>query len=288
MSSLSEHLEKFVNGYIIKRTDLHAVFGGRRQHGIINATKGPCIFVVSGGTGMQSGYHDWKQDDVFYYFGEGGSGHMEWKGGNVAIRDHEKNHKRLFAWEALKNPKGYLQCLGEYRYHDHEIRRGKGRDGKVRNAIVFHLEAVGPYGNAIQSARELTGSVSAARQEIEREGARKVAARIKGGPAEQTTVLATVRKRDARVIALVLDRSRGQCEGCQADAPFLRDDGEPYLEVHHVQHLADEGHDAPYNAVALCPTCHRRVHYSQDRGQLRRKLRKFLRNIYGSLASASS
>jgi len=45
-------------------------------------------------------------------------------------------------------------------------------------------------------------------------------------------------------------------------APFLRKkDQSPYLEVHHMIQLADGGEDTTENAVALCPNCHRQLHF---------------------------
>jgi 5-methylcytosine-specific restriction protein A len=57
-----------------------------------------------------------------------------------------------------------------------------------------------------------------------------------------------------------LRRANGVCELCEKSAPFNRDNGKPYLEVHHVKHLEDGGHDMTENAVALCPNCHRMMH----------------------------
>lgn len=73
--------------------------------------------------------------------------------------------------------------------------------------------------------------------------------------------------RSPAVVGEVLRIAAGRCELCECAAPFLRADGSPYLEVHHVQTLADEGADTVNNAVALCPTCHRLLHYAsaQDR-----------------------
>ncbi|MFJ3481944.1 HNH endonuclease [Pseudomonas sp. NPDC090202] len=70
--------------------------------------------------------------------------------------------------------------------------------------------------------------------------------------------------RDPEVRAWVRQQANGVCEGCGAAAPFLKD-GQPFLEVHHVKHLADEGSDRITNAVALCPNCHRRCHHSSDK-----------------------
>jgi len=71
------------------------------------------------------------------------------------------------------------------------------------------------------------------------------------------------------VIAWVLEAAEGVCGACGASAPFLRSNGEPYLEVHHVRPLADGGPDTIDNAVALCPNCHRQLHHGATREALR-------------------
>lgn len=70
--------------------------------------------------------------------------------------------------------------------------------------------------------------------------------------------------RDPAVKAWVLNAAKGKCEGCGHPAPFIGNDGLPYLEVHHVMPLASHGSDTTTNAVALCPNCHRRCHYAND------------------------
>lgn len=47
--------------------------------------------------------------------------------------------------------------------------------------------------------------------------------------------------RDPNVIAWVRQEAAGQCEACCDPAPFLRSDGVPYLEVHHMRPLAEGG-----------------------------------------------
>lgn len=70
--------------------------------------------------------------------------------------------------------------------------------------------------------------------------------------------------RDPEVIAWVLHQASGHCDRCAAPAPFVDDSGEPFLEVHHVRRLADGGPDRVENAVALCPNCHRQLHYGSN------------------------
>ncbi|WP_341485471.1 DUF4357 domain-containing protein [Thioclava sp. GXIMD4215] len=75
--------------------------------------------------------------------------------------------------------------------------------------------------------------------------------------------------RDPNVIAWVLHTSQGSCEVCGEEAPFRKDDGAPYLEVHHVRPLGEGGPDTTDNTVACCPNCHRKLHYASDRMALR-------------------
>jgi 5-methylcytosine-specific restriction protein A len=72
--------------------------------------------------------------------------------------------------------------------------------------------------------------------------------------------------RDPQVRAWIRQKAKGICEGCGQPAPFEKN-GLPFLEVHHVKHLAQKGSDRTRNAVALCPNCHRRCHHSSDRDE---------------------
>ncbi|WP_373273521.1 HNH endonuclease [Vibrio parahaemolyticus] len=58
----------------------------------------------------------------------------------------------------------------------------------------------------------------------------------------------------------------------------------PYLEVHHLTRLADGGADCPENVIALCPTCHRRAHYSIDNQEFNEKLLKIALSIEEKIA----
>ncbi len=74
------------------------------------------------------------------------------------------------------------------------------------------------------------------------------------------------------VACYVLQRADGKCELCD-ETPFRTDHGEPFLEVHHLRGLADGGPDTPDNAAALCPNCHRELHYGANRRERLKALR---------------
>lgn len=84
--------------------------------------------------------------------------------------------------------------------------------------------------------------------------------------------------RDPWVVAFVLDRAGGYCELCKSEAPFNRENGEPFLEVHHAKGLAEGGPDVVENAAALCPNCHRELHHGHRRSARRETL---YRNVPG-------
>lgn len=83
-----------------------------------------------------------------------------------------------------------------------------------------------------------------------------------------TSSAITQYQRDAAVKAWVLQQANGKCESCGQPAPFNGSDGLPFFEVHHVRQLADNGPDTVTNAVALCPNCHREVHYGENSRKL--------------------
>ncbi|MBG0751122.1 MULTISPECIES: HNH endonuclease [Pectobacterium] len=79
---------------------------------------------------------------------------------------------------------------------------------------------------------------------------------------EKKTIQSEYFIRNPDVVAEVLIRANGKCERCDSNAPFLRRrDNTPYLEVHHKTPLAEGGEDTVENATALCPNCHRYLHY---------------------------
>jgi hypothetical protein len=72
------------------------------------------------------------------------------------------------------------------------------------------------------------------------------------------------RTRSAFIAQYAHCRARGNCEGCERPAPFMRRNGKPYLEIHHIRALAEGGADHPLNVAAVCPNCHSRVTHGKD------------------------
>ena len=93
------------------------------------------------------------------------------------------------------------------------------------------------------------------------------------------TASATQYDRDQAVVKWVLHNADGRCEACDSPAPFYKaSNGEPFLEVHHLIRLCDGGPDTIENAIAVCPNCHRNLHYGKDLQKIKETIyRKFNR-----------
>lgn len=78
-------------------------------------------------------------------------------------------------------------------------------------------------------------------------------------------------------------RADGVCEACGEPAPFETPEGRPYLETHHIDELGQGGEDHPDKVVAVCPTCHKRIHYGADGDVLNETLRQRLKDELASV-----
>lgn len=87
---------------------------------------------------------------------------------------------------------------------------------------------------------------------------------------KKTEILTAGFIRSAKVIAYVLKRANGICELCCQPAPFIKPDGSPYLEVHHWKPLSENGEDTIDNAAALCPNCHKELHFGVNSESIRK------------------
>jgi hypothetical protein len=77
--------------------------------------------------------------------------------------------------------------------------------------------------------------------------------------------------RDPKVREAVLRRAAGRCEYC-GEPGFTCDNGEPYLETHHIIALANQGKDRTTNVIALCAGHHREAHFGEHRSELEKEM----------------
>jgi 5-methylcytosine-specific restriction enzyme A len=112
-----EQLPFIPNHIYNRRSDIHLKYGGSWQSGIAPSANNPYIFIFSGKSGHQHGYKDgWDNPNVFTYTGEGQTGDMKFTKGNLALRDHLQNGKRVFLFES--EGKGFVKFICEVECFD--------------------------------------------------------------------------------------------------------------------------------------------------------------------------
>ena len=105
----------------------------------------------------------------------------------------------------------------------------------------------------------VTRTATAARRSVTYiERIKRLEARTQGRPQSPVERITYTRSDEAR--RAVLERSGGRCESrrCTGMPAELGRNGEPILDVDHIQDLRPpyNGEDHPRNMVALCPNCH--------------------------------
>jgi predicted restriction endonuclease len=81
--------------------------------------------------------------------------------------------------------------------------------------------------------------------------------------------------RDPTVVAITRLRAQYRCEieGCN-NHQFIGQDGNPYVETHHLQMLAEGGVDRIENTAAVCAVHHRELHHGKQRDVLTQQLKE--------------
>ena len=250
-----------------RRSDIHGIYKGQQYGGIATPAAHPYVFIFTGDTGGEYGYIDtFDPNGTFKYTGEGQEGDMTMTKGNLAIHDHQENNKEILLFESTS--RGFVRFLGCCHYVFHHIEERPDRNGELRDAIVFHLDMLNKHN--IDTDHTLTSKIVEAPKAVyitkpskgkSLQQLREIALSSTPTQASTQEKIQSIQNRSTAIKLYAKKRANGICEGCNELAPFKTKSG-PYLEVHHLTRLADGGPDRPENVIALCPTCHRRAHYS--------------------------
>lgn len=131
-----------VPGQNYKRGAIHDEYGGNRQNGISPSKEHPYIFIFSNKSGQKHGYENrWLDNNEFLYSGHGQTGDMKFAEGNLALRNHLQNGKKVFFFEG--DGKGNAKFISELEFLDLDFFRTHDTNGKTRTGIRFHFKTVG-------------------------------------------------------------------------------------------------------------------------------------------------
>lgn len=269
---------KFVVDQVYDRqSEIHELFGGSWQSGISASAKAPAIFIFSGDSGEQYGYDDKHgEDGVFRYTGEGQIGDMTLTKGNLAIQKHAETGKSLYVFKSLGKGEGQ-RYIGEFTCANLDWERGPDKRGDDRKIVVFNLVPVGLELNVGTHSEE--NDVEDSGTSLEQARVLAYAAAESSSATEGSSALRTVYHRSKRIAEYVLRRAKGICESCEKPAPFLKVNGDAYLEPHHVNRLSDGGLDHPRYMGAICPACHREIHHGMNGKMKNDALKNYVTSI---------
>jgi len=278
----SPELPHFVVGKAYsRRKEITGRFGGSWQSGIAPSDQSPAIFLFTGTSGEKYGYRDgFTNDGYFRYSGEGQVGPMTLSGGNLAITAHTSKGKALHLFEYTGKGKPYIY-LGEFVYGSHVVERGPDRKGDLRDVIIFCLVPVDfpmrfEREEDLEDGPSLENSDSAPQDLTTLRAKALSACTVPAGSIAPKEAIRAIYHRSVQVKRYVLARAAGHCELCNAPAPFKKKDGRPYLEPHHINRVSDGGPDHPLHVGAICPTCHRNIHFGLDGNEENERLRKIV------------
>ena len=208
---------------------------------------------------IKSIYHDRWLDNKVHHIGKGQVGDQTMTRENKTLSESNKNGVKLHLFEVFR--KGIYIYRGQVHLYEKPYQKEQlDKNGNPRKVWVFPLE-FDEHSKPIENSEidELFQAKFNKAQKLSNEELENKANNLPDilGFREVTSVR---NQRNPYVVAYSLRRANGVCELCEQPAPFNKDNGEPYLDVHHVKLIEDGGHDMTENAVALCPNCHRMMH----------------------------
>lgn len=263
-------------GRVYQRKELNARFGGSRFSGIVPSSKEPVVLLFHTQEKAHQYYQDGfdPRDGIYRYSGEGSLGNMKWNSSNRAVRDHEQDSRDLYLFERAQRKDGLWRLFGTVKCVGHNIEERPDQNKVARQAIVFSLLPVSEAG-AIPTAFEPKEPSSPSALD----GLRKEAMAKHNSPLPKRKSSREVYERSEDVKKYVLCRAKGHCEACGAAAPFITLAKKPFLEVHHINRLAEEGLERIDRVAAICPNCHRRCHYGEDASAYNNKILEYVNRL---------
>lgn len=249
----------YSKGQAIPLDTLVQRFGGNKQSGIIPSNREPAIILINQPKSRNVYKNRWREDGILEFYAQGRVGDQEWTPNNRAVRDHFVDGRSLLVFETVGKLKRFE---GEYVLTGVQTRQELDEDTppKLRRVYVFELEPLDV------SLADTSIAPPPAGYDIDhlRKRAYQASLEVKDDPKPSTR---KIFERSKDVHQYVLARANGACEARACDQPpsFInKRTNQPYLEAHHTHRRSDAGPDAPTHVIALCPACHRRVHFGVD------------------------
>ena len=248
----------FPIGSVVTHQQLQTEFQCGNMGGMRRSHATNTLVIISDHT--KSLYDDKWYGNELHYTGMGKNGDQKMASQNRTLAESNMNGVDVHLFEVL-NPTQYIYqgivtlCGAPYQETQPDE---TGADRKVwmfplrtkKEATAVDKNAFASY-VAAQEHKVKQLSTDDLKRQAEIRSSQKVSNR---------SVTARTYVRDPYVSEYAKRRAGGICQLCKQPAPFKDKSGEPYLETHHIEWLANGGADSIENTVALCPNCHRKMH----------------------------
>lgn len=258
-------IEDLIIGNVYKSTEYAEVFKCSYMSGMNYSTKTNTLVLISK---QNNGCYNDKWDyntKILHYTGQGKKGNQELTRANKKLLESKSNDTRVYLFEVYKEHEYVYQGEVELVGLPYQVIE-EDEDGIERYVWKFPLKKVdGSFSFPISEKQYLEIEKSKNKQikKLNEHQIKEKALKV-DGIVDAKQVITTNRSRNPYVSKYVKNRANGKCDLCGKEAPFKNEDDSPYLESHHVITLSENGPDVVYNAVALCPNCHRKIHVLKD------------------------
>ena len=227
-------------------------------------------------------YADKVDGDVFYYTGMGRTGDqsLDYKQ-NKTLYESNTNGVRVYLFESYVD--GEYIFFGEVKLDSEPFFVEElGEDEVIRKVVKFPLNRINSSDEIVYDIADIESNEQNKIREVRKysfDDIKEKAKQAENNNISTREVKTVYRERNQFIAEHTKDRANGICDLCGEEAPFKDKNGRPYLETHHVITLAENGPDAIYNTVAICPNCHRMIHVLQrkeDMEKLSNVIMKYL------------
>lgn len=248
-------------GIELKNKNLCEIFKCGTRSGMRRSLKTNSLVLVSDHT--KSFYEDVWNDEVFYYTGMGLTGDQSLDFmQNKTLANSKENCVDLHLFEVF-SPGSYMY-QGQVELNSNPFQEIQhDHQGNKRSVWIFPLKLKNQEKPVLIPEETFND-----KEEKKLRKAKKLSLKELR---KRATILISKKKtqkviseryvRNEYVVEYVKARAKGICELCNNPAPFIDKNKIPFLEVHHIKWLSKNGKDTVNNTVALCPNCHRKMHF---------------------------
>lgn len=221
-------------------------------------------------------YNDRRVGNELFYTGMGLVGNQKLERQNKTLYYSNNTDIEVHLFEinepTIYKYMGRLELIGKP-----FLEEQNDKENNKRKVWIFPLKLIDYPEETLITEEEFRRSQEECEKEVKelRKEDIEKKARQSSGNAKTRKVTSNVYERDLYVAELVKINAKGICQLCENRAPFRKRNGDPYLEVHHIEWLSDGGKDIIENTTALCPNCHKKMHIrnlEKDKMILKNKL----------------